>query len=150
MKRNDVIDVLTAVAAADRRTVGKADVDIWQAVIGELPLDLALEAVRDHLREHPDTWIQPGHVYQRVRKMRRERDRRPSAEYLALCDSKAAPDEAPAVTAARRQAIAAFAGARATFGRITNNPQRIADIVARQRAAAPPAPMTEPEENTDG
>ncbi|MFV8049921.1 hypothetical protein [Mycobacterium sp. 48b] len=143
MNRNDVIDVLTAIAAADRRTIGQADVEIWQAVIGELPVGVALEAVRDHLRHQPDTWIQPGHVYQRARKILAERAQNalPTPEYQALCDSKAAPDEDPAVTAQRRQAIAAFAEAREHFGQPRTDPQRAADLVARQRAAAPPAPM---------
>src|SRR6476620_11382432 len=72
MNRDDVIDVLTAVAAADRRTVGEADVDVWQAVIGDLPKDLALQAVRDHLREKPGVWLEPGHIYERVRAIRRD------------------------------------------------------------------------------
>ena len=64
MNRDDVIDVLTAVSAADRRTVGQADVDVWQAVIGDLPKDLAFQAVRDHLREKPGVWLEPGHIYE--------------------------------------------------------------------------------------
>lgn len=72
MNRNDVIDVLTAVAAADRRTVGQADVNVWQEVIGDVPFDFALRAVRDHLRESPGIWLEPGHVYQRARAMMRD------------------------------------------------------------------------------
>ncbi|OHT57303.1 zinc finger domain-containing protein [Mycobacteroides chelonae] len=80
MNRNDVIDVLTAVAAADRRTVGETDVDVWQAVIGDLPRSLALTAVRDHLRENPGVWLEPGHVYGRVKVMRRDQLDRESRE----------------------------------------------------------------------
>lgn len=72
MTRDDVIDVLTVVAAGDRRTVGQADVDVWFAVIGDLDKDLALRAVRDHLRECPGVWLEPGHVYQRARAIRRD------------------------------------------------------------------------------
>lgn len=104
-----------------------ADVGVWHAVLDDLPVELAFEAVRDHLRE------QPGHVYQRIWKLRGARDRRPSARYEALCDSKAAPDENPAVTAARRKAIESFTCSRSTFGRDTEDPLRIAEIVARQR-----------------
>jgi hypothetical protein len=67
MNRNDVIDVLTAVAAATRRTVGQADVEIWEGVIGGDDVTLALKAVRDHLRDRPGVWLEPGHVHQRVR-----------------------------------------------------------------------------------
>lgn len=143
MNRNDVIDVLSVVAAATRRTVGEVDVEIWQGIIGPLAKDIALEAVRDHLRDKPGVWLEPGHVYQRAREIQRERNTRPTAEYQALCDSKAAPDEDPAVTAQRREAIAAFAEARENFGRLPEDVQRIAERVARQRAAAPPAPMDE-------
>jgi hypothetical protein len=143
MNRNDVIDVLAVVAAATRRSVGEVDVEIWQGIIGPLTKDIALEAVRDHLRDKPGVWLEPGHVYQRSREIQRERNRKPSADYQALCDAKAAPDEDPAVTAQRRESIAAFAEARKTFGRAAEDPQRIADLVARQRAAAPPAEMSD-------
>lgn len=72
MNRDDVIDVLTVVAAASRRTVGNADVDVWHAVICDLPKELALRAVRDHLRDKPGVWLEPGHIYERVRAIRRE------------------------------------------------------------------------------
>ncbi|PND55526.1 hypothetical protein CRM90_22510 [Mycobacterium sp. ENV421] len=80
MNRDEVIDVLSAVAAGDRRTVGAADVDVWQAVIGDLPVDLALQAVRNHLRNRPDVWLQPGHVYQAARAIRREQAEREPIE----------------------------------------------------------------------
>lgn len=102
MNRNDVIDVLTAVAAADRRTVGEADVDIWLSVLVDLPLDSALEAVRDHLREQPDTWMQPGHVYQRARRLRAVR-----AQESVIGEIRAI-ERPPASADARRKAIEEF------------------------------------------
>jgi hypothetical protein len=72
MNRNDVIDVLSVVAAASRRTIGETDVDVWQAVIGEDDKQLALKAVRDHLAECPGVWLEPGHVHQRCRTYRRD------------------------------------------------------------------------------
>jgi hypothetical protein len=101
MNRDDVIDVLTAVAAADRRTVGHADVDVWQAVIGDLPKDPALQAVRDHLREQPGVWLEPGHVYQRARVFMRDQLEREPTELRearqAALDAKAAEDAAERV-----------------------------------------------------
>jgi hypothetical protein len=98
MNRNDVIDVLTAVAAADRRTVGHADVDIWQAVIGDLPRDLTLQAVRAHLREKPGVWLEPGHVYQWVKAARRDQLEREPDQFREarqrMLDAKAAEDAA--------------------------------------------------------
>ncbi|PVA66194.1 hypothetical protein [Mycobacteroides abscessus] len=98
MTRDEVIDVLTAVVAADRRTVGKADVDVWQAVIGDLPAAMAIEAVRDHLRERPDVWLQPGHIYERVKAKRRDQLARESAE-----DRRAREDHRDAALAARNR-----------------------------------------------
>lgn len=73
MNRDDVIDVLTAITAADRRTIGDADVAIWQEIIGGDDKQLALRAVRDHLAECPGVWMEPGHVHQRVRAIVRDR-----------------------------------------------------------------------------
>ena len=101
MNRDDVIDVLSVIAAADRRTVGDADVVVWQGVIGDLPREFAMRAVRDHLRDQPGVWLEPGHVYQRARAMMRdELAREPDAfreARQAILDAKAAPDppEAP-------------------------------------------------------
>lgn len=81
MNRDDVIDVLSVVAAATRRTIGETDVDVWQAVIGELPKDLSLAAVRDHLRECPGVWLEPGHVFGRVRaRLRDQLEREPDRD----------------------------------------------------------------------
>lgn len=105
MNRDDVIDVLSVIAAATRRSVGEADVAIWEPVIGALPKDLALQAVRDHIRDSPGVWLEPGHVYQRARAIRRDDMERndtwtPSIESRANDehypgDAKAAPEMAP-------------------------------------------------------
>jgi len=88
MNRDDVIDVLTVVAAATRRTVGQADVEIWQGVIGNDDKQLALRAVRDHLAECPGVWLEPGHVHQRVWAMiRDQREREPVEAKLARMDA---------------------------------------------------------------
>lgn len=80
MNRNDVIDVLSVVAAATRRSVGETDVDVWQAVIGDLSKDQCLLAVRDHLRERPGVWLEPGHIVERVKAKRRDELDRESDE----------------------------------------------------------------------
>ena len=72
MNRNDVIDVLTVVAAATRRTVGEADVTIWAGIIGELDKELALRAIQSHLKHRPGVWLEPGHVYEGARSIRRD------------------------------------------------------------------------------
>jgi hypothetical protein len=96
VNRNDTIDILALVSAADRRTVGDTDVDVWFGVIGELGRDECAQAVRDHLRQDPDVWLQPGHVYKRARAIRhdmleREPEERRSARQTAQ-EAKAAED----------------------------------------------------------
>lgn len=96
MNRDEVIDVLSVIAAGDRRTIGKADVILWQGVIGELPLDYAMRAVRDHFREEPGVWLEAGHIFKRARAMMRdELEREPDSlreARQAILDAKAAED----------------------------------------------------------
>ena len=103
MTRDDVIDVLSVVAAATRRTVGEADVKIWQEIIGGDDKQLALRAVRDHLAECPGVWLEPGHVHQRVRAFVRDQlERESDAEREARQESltaKAAVEELAATKA---------------------------------------------------
>ena len=80
MTREDVIDVLSTIAVGDRRTVGRTDVEFWFTVLGDLPKDAALEAVAKHFREKPGVWLEPGHIVERVKAMRRdELEREPAA-----------------------------------------------------------------------
>src|SRR5699024_5032867 len=53
VNRTQVIDILKMVVAADRRTADSTDVDVWEAVIGELDFDRSRKAVLEHLREAP-------------------------------------------------------------------------------------------------
>lgn len=96
MTRDDVIDVLSVVAAATRRSIGETDVDIWAAVIGGDDKDLAMRAVRDHLAEQPGVWLEPGHIHQRVRAIVRDQhEREPlavKAARMEALESKAAED----------------------------------------------------------
>lgn len=106
MNRNDVIDVLTAVAAATRRTIGEADVEIWEGVIGGDDVTLALKAVRDHLRDCPGMWLEPGHVHQRVRAYVREAlEREPESVRTARQEALAAKVKEDVDELAERKAI---------------------------------------------
>lgn len=106
MNRNDVVDVLSVVASASRRSIGETDVDVWQAVIGGLPKDYALQAVRDHLRDEPGVWIEPGHIYQRARALRRdELDREPDEVRGARQEALAAKAAEDVAELAQRKSI---------------------------------------------
>jgi hypothetical protein len=72
MTPEETVDILTAAAAFDRRTVGRGDVAAWHAVIGDLDFADAQAAVMAHYRESRD-WIMPADVRKLVKAMRRDR-----------------------------------------------------------------------------
>jgi len=72
MTIEETIDLLTAAAAFDRRTVGKADAVAWHAAIGDLGLDDCRTAVIGHYTDGTD-WLMPAHVRQRVQRIRNRR-----------------------------------------------------------------------------
>ena len=72
MDRNEVVDILTLIAARDRRTVGQADVAAWLEDIGDLLFEDARTAVARHFRESTD-WLMPANVRRIVKKIRAER-----------------------------------------------------------------------------
>ena len=80
MSPEDIIDLLCVIAAVDRRTIGEADVAVWHELIGDLPKDLALQAIKDHFREQPGVWLEPGHIVAGVRAIRRDRAMREPLE----------------------------------------------------------------------
>jgi hypothetical protein len=83
MSTEDIIDLLSLVAAADHRTVGENDVILWREILKDTPKDLAMQAILDHIREHPGVWLEPGHVVAGVRAIRRDRYERLSLDELA-------------------------------------------------------------------
>jgi hypothetical protein len=109
---DDIIDILSIAAAVDRRTVGESDVILWHELIGDLPKDLAQQAVIGHLREQPGVWLEPGHVVAGVRVIRREQAyRETDARRLAhetRCNSKAAPDDEYPVHWSAEQRVTAY------------------------------------------
>jgi hypothetical protein len=70
--RDEVIDVLTVVSIADKRTVGQGDVTLWQEVMGHLDKQDALKAIVVHLRDFPNVYMSPGHVVAGVRAKNRD------------------------------------------------------------------------------
>ena len=73
MNPEQTFDLLTQhIAPRDGRTVGKVDVTVWHADIGDLSFDDACTAVATHFRES-DAWLMPKHVRAEVRRIRDER-----------------------------------------------------------------------------
>ena len=111
MTPEQMIDLLSLIAARDRRTIGKADVAVWMEDIGDLSFDDARRAVADHFREEPDTWLMAGHVRRRVQAMRAER-LGPPGPGLHPTPPPADPDNPRAYLAALRAQQRAIADGR--------------------------------------
>lgn len=79
MTKSDTLDVLTAIAAYDLRTVGESDVTAWHLAINDLPKDLALEAVVIHHKTSTER-IKPANVIGIAKSIRRDRSEREDAE----------------------------------------------------------------------
>lgn len=73
MNLSEAADLLTAMSAFDRRTIGDGDVIAWQAVLSDAPFGDCLEAVKRHYAEHTE-WMMPAHVRRLVRDIHGERE----------------------------------------------------------------------------
>ncbi|MPZ67352.1 MAG: hypothetical protein GEU83_18230 [Pseudonocardiaceae bacterium] len=64
---------MNAVAASDRRTTGKADVQFWAAMAheGGWTLGTAMRALVQFRGRHAGEWLEPGHITEIVREARR-------------------------------------------------------------------------------
>lgn len=101
MTPDEIINLLTAAAAFDRRKVGEADVRAWAdaAGRGRWTYDEALEAVKAHYADST-AWLMPGHVTEAIRARRTQ-----PAPAAAL----PAPDRPPADPVHVRAALADIA-----------------------------------------
>ena len=86
MTLDETIDLLATCAAYDRRTVGRTDAVAWHAVVGDLPFDLAQQAVFAHYAESRE-WIMPADVRTRVK--RRQHDEADRGRIRELLDPAA-------------------------------------------------------------
>lgn len=146
MTPEQVIDLLTLIAARDRRTLGKTDVTVWAFDIGDLDYDDACQAVAEHFREEPDTWLMAGHVRKRVKAIREAR-LGPAGPGLSPIPPPADPDDPKAYAAALReqrariaagveQVPAIEAGASASYDENPHVQKILATYRAEQEAAA--------------
>jgi len=116
MNRDDVIDVLTVIAAADRRTVGDADVTVWAGTIGDLHKDDAITAVGQHFRTS-EKWLMPVHLRTLAMEIAKDRWLRTNPDErneLGQLDAGEPVNEAAAP--ARAAAIGLFAGNAGQLG----------------------------------
>lgn len=98
MNRNQIIDLLTAASAYDRRTIGEGDVHAWSEAARRAgwTFDRALNALHDHFAT-TSQWLMPGHITERLRLASRQPA--PADQVLAL-------EKAPASAERRAELMA--------------------------------------------
>ena len=158
---DDLIDGLTKIGAYDYQfpRPSKIVVEAWLEHFEQYPAltrDDLLDAIKVYYRKPEVSPPKPADVSHLARELRRDRNSRWTDEdmvrFEALCDSKAAPDEReeslvaiaakPATEDERRRAIESFVSSRKnTLSAAPRRPETVQELVARQRAAAPPRPI---------
>jgi hypothetical protein len=144
MTKGEVVDLLTAAAMFDRRTVGKADTEAWLAVVGDLPFDDALAAVRGHYTDSTD-WLMPAHVRRRVKAMRADRLARQVIPHPGheLADQ---PGRYKAALAAMIRRIGDGFGERMAIAAAPERegppPEAVTEAIGQARAKFAPPPLT--------
>lgn len=91
MTPNQIVDLLTAAALYDRRTVGEGDVAAWLEASrrGRWTYDAALDAIHQHGATSTE-WLTPAHITQAL--ARRRPSDRTVDEALALSPAPASPE----------------------------------------------------------
>lgn len=74
MTVDELKSLMSAVAASDRRTIGKADVDFWAAMAqeGRWTLGTAMRALIQFRVNRPGDWLEPGHIGAIIREARKK------------------------------------------------------------------------------
>jgi hypothetical protein len=72
-RKAEIALFLTRVSVTDKRTVGKADVEVWADALEGVDLGMAVEALTDHVRHRAQEWFTPTHVLSYIRQIHRQR-----------------------------------------------------------------------------
>ena len=62
MIRSEMARVLAFIQLGDNRHVDGLVLDYWMEVVGDLPFEDAMQAVRRFRRERPGVYLEPGHL----------------------------------------------------------------------------------------
>lgn len=124
MNLSETADLLTAMSAFDRRTIGDGDVIAWQSILPDASFEDCLEAVKQHYAESTE-WMMPAHVRRSVRDMVSQREMAARHTGWAPGQAGVPRDRAvPEVATGERLAL-------------SDLPAAVADLVARVRADLP-------------
>ena len=73
MLRSQVARLLAKATVVDNRTVDEFTVEAWHEILHDVDYDDAMTALTDHRRNKPGVWLEPGHIIEGVRVLRRAR-----------------------------------------------------------------------------
>lgn len=120
MNLSETADLLTAMSAFDRRTIGDGDVIAWQSILSDAAFEDCLAAVKQYYTDHTE-WIMPAHVRRAVAAIEKARQVSPWAPgQHGVPRNEAVPEVAR--------------GERLALSDLTAS---VADLVAQVRAALP-------------
>jgi len=130
---SETADLLTAMSAYDRRTIGDGDVIAWQAVLSDAAFGDCLEAVKQHYAEHTE-WVMPAHIRRAVREIVQKREAAASATPWAPGQHGVLKADAMPI---ELRPSAAEAGLEIKRLALSDLPAEVAALVARVRADLP-------------
>lgn len=73
MTQEEFHALLTRLQVLDNRQVDRVTADAWWPIVGHLRYEDALEALNNHFRDNPDTYLKPGHIAVGARRLRESR-----------------------------------------------------------------------------
>lgn len=108
MNHDEIVDLLTAISAYDKRKPDRAAILAWgkSSELGRWTLTEALDAVHGHFSEDP-AYLMPAHVTARIKAVRQDR---------ALRDEQRALEAGPVDQAAADRVAAVVAELASTLG----------------------------------
>lgn len=106
MTKTETAQLLTLVAAFDRRTLGEADVEAWHLIVADLEPNDCMEAVRGHYMTET-RWLMPADV--RTRALAAQR-RREGQRRVTEREAEIAAENPPQLATRERPLTALLAG----------------------------------------
>ena len=73
MTKTETAQLLTLIAAFDRRTIGETDVEAWHLIVADLEPEDCMQAVREHYTTET-RWLMPADVRSRAEATARRRE----------------------------------------------------------------------------
>ena len=107
MTKTETAQLLTFIAAFDRRTIGEADVEAWHLILADADATDCAEAVRQHFATSRE-WLMPADVNTGARAVA---NRRVGRQRRAALEAEIAAENPPAeLTSRERPLLALMAG----------------------------------------